>query len=131
MAQPSRCEDENLTPCRYCGMPADSIDHVIPQSLVSAARCSGHPEWAREIVKARIETVPSCRQCNAVLGDRVFPTVADRKAAVKAYLRRKYRKLLSAPAWTPEQSGVLGPRLRQFVQNQQAIREEVEARLRW
>jgi hypothetical protein len=118
-------------PCHYCGMPADTVDHVVPQSLQSTARLAGHPEWIKEMVRARLQTVACCQQCNSVLGNRIFPTVADRRLAVKRYLRRKYQRLLEAKPWTPVELEQLNGRLREYVEQRQRLRANVLERLAW
>lgn len=44
--------------CQYCGVPADSIDHVVPRSR------GGAHEWDN--------VVAACRRCNAAKGDRLL-----------------------------------------------------------
>jgi len=117
--------------CAYCGMPADSVDHLVPQSLVETARLSGNPDWVRDICRVRILTVEACRQCNGVLGNRIFPTLEDRKRAVKRYLRRKYRRLLKAPPWEDDELEEMGLGLRGYIARQQAERETAQARVQF
>jgi 5-methylcytosine-specific restriction endonuclease McrA len=48
--------------CQYCGMSADSIDHVVPRSR------GGSHEWDN--------VVAACRRCNASKGDRLLSETA-------------------------------------------------------
>lgn len=126
-----RVPEGSLGPCKYCGMPADTVDHVVPQSLAEKARLSGNPDWASDIVRARIQTVSCCHDCNNALGDRVFPTVQDRKLAIKRRLRRKFKRLLDSPNWTEEELAELDEHLRGFVLRRQRLKIEIRERLRW
>ena len=95
--------------CYYCGAPADSIDHVTPQTIKTM--CGFEFE---NPVTARTETVKACRECNSSLGGRFFETLADRKVAAKDHIRRKYKKYLRIPQWTPEELAELEPVVGQF-----------------
>lgn len=122
--------DGDATPCYYCGMPADSIDHVLPQSAVAKVANSGLG-IAESLTTAHTEYVHACRDCNGRLGKRIFQTLADRKRFIKTRLRRKYQSLLESPAWTEEELNNLGPELQRYVRQQQHLRYVVQARLRW
>src|SRR5262245_41797174 len=122
---------EVVRPCKYCGMPATSVDHVVPQSLLEVQRLAmGAIDW-RQMIQARFLTVPCCHECNSVLGNRVYPTLADRKAAIKKRLRRKYARLLSSPRWVDSELDDLGPGMRGYVSRHRVKREEIEQRLAW
>lgn len=58
--------------CRYCGRPAECMDHAYPLSALAKL---SHP---REAPEAMLVKVPACTRCNSALGDRVFATMADR-----------------------------------------------------
>ena len=116
---------DGLTPCHYCGMVADTVDHVRPQSLGANAGF-----YEKSALPPNI-TVPACRECNSILGPRIFRTVAQRKAAVKDTLRKKYHKYLDAPAWSDAELSRLGHALRMHVTNFQAAKDLAHARLRW
>lgn len=93
--------------CTYCGLPADTIDHTIPQTIVKAAGDAGVN--LSSLTRIRYFTVHACRECNSTLGDRVFPTLEERRAFVKAHIRRKYRGELKMPNWTDEELADVGP----------------------
>ena len=119
-------EDVEIDVCYYCGQPADSIDHVTPRAIKEM--CHGeHPNP----VTATTETVIACRECNSALGSRFFETLADRKAAAKDHIRRKYAKYLRMPAWTDQELETLGPSLRGYVRRSLAIQKLTRMRLSW
>jgi len=114
-----------LEPCTYCGLPAATRDHVLPQVLASSLQLAG-----LENAPDRT-TVPACHECNSILGSRVFPSLAARRNAVHASLAKRYHSILHAPRWAPEDIAALGPTLRSAVERQQYIREVTLDRLCW
>lgn len=120
------------TVCYYCGVPATSIDHVVPKSLLDDWRRLGDLENLRLATgRGRVLTVPSCQQCNSMLGGRYDATLADRKARLKARLRKRYARALAMPDWTPEELAALGPRLRAHIEAGLGLRDYVRRRLAW
>lgn len=101
--------------CYYCGLPADSVDHVIPKCIVGD----------------RTEFVWSCRDCNTALGAKLFKDAPAKRQWIKQRLRRKYERLLAAPEWTEAELAKLGPSLRRYVKTQIRKREVIRARLAW
>lgn len=120
------------TRCYYCGEPADSVDHARPRSLDRALN-SLSEEHRRAVYASqpRREIVDACRTCNSVLGSRWFDTLEARRDYVKAYLRRKYARVLASPSWTDGEIATLGRTLRTAVVRQQQLKDSVERRLRW
>jgi hypothetical protein len=104
-------EDVDLEPCTYCGLPANSIDHVPPRSVRKAIREQGMAHWFPFV------EVPACRECNsAVLGDRGGWKVESRRAYVKKVLRRRYASILRIPDWTDRELALMSPTLAQHIQ---------------
>jgi len=114
-----------LEPCTYCGLPATTRDHLLPRVLAGSLRLSGVEQAPSR------ETVPACHECNAILGSRIYDSVAQRRAVVHASLARRYRSALEAPQWSDEQLDALGPTLRTAVLHQQQLREITLTRLCW
>lgn len=114
--------------CYYCGMPAESTDHVIPLSVLRNIR--GLPmEQVAEITRNRILTVESCHECNHLLGATVQESLRDRKKYLKERLKKRYAKILIVPDWTEEELMGLGPHLRATVLSGIAHRNRVRIRL--
>ena len=108
--------------CNYCGEPADTKDHVIPHTVLTGAqRRGGHHDLG--------ETVPCCRECNHLLGSKVFPSMEDRCHYVAGALRRRYSKLINAPAWTADELAELGPGLRASILADASRRNVVRRRI--
>lgn len=109
--------------CVYCGLLADSVDHVPPrsvrQTLVDLGIAGRYP-----FVEVRC-----CRQCNSALGDRSLWTVLQRKAWIKKWLRRHYQKYLNIPDWTELELARLGADLRQHTEHGLAVRALIRYRL--
>jgi hypothetical protein len=105
--------------CTYCGSSEElSRDHVIPVS---------YTHLCRTFTDTRC--VPACAECNALLGDRMLPTVADRAAYLAQRLAQRHRKFLFLPKWDSSDLEELGPRLRASVEFAQANAAVVRARI--
>lgn len=77
--------------CVYCGMTADTKDHYPPR----CTRTDG-------------VTLPCCRLCNSLVGDRYPYSLADRMDYVKRRLASRYRRLLASPDWGEDELTDLG-----------------------
>ena len=108
-----------LSDCHYCGMPADTRDHIIPIS------------WNRKRRKHEAgETVPCCRECNSLLGAKPLFSVQERAHEISECLMRRYRKELNAPVWSDEEMEQLEGDLRRSVEAKQFLRMEILERVR-
>lgn len=105
-------------------MVADSVDHIPPRYL--RAQMMG-----LELAAMREQEVPACRDCHSVLGRRPLLTITDRRAYVKASLRRRYARMLRIPNWTQDQLAELGDDLRRMIERNLLVRDEIRQRLRW
>lgn len=117
--------DENVDACFYCGLPADSKDHVPP--------VSARPVLFEQLGKDCPEflEVWACRECNCLLGARALWTVSERKRFIKKKLRARYKKVLAMPHWSEDEIAVLGPNAKQFILRNLLIQRITMARLKW
>ena len=120
----SESESVYLTPCIYCGMPANSVDHIPPRKMRHQFSCVG-------LVAMNEQEVRSCRECNSALGARPLLTVTERRAYVKEYLRRHYASYLRIPNWTLDELQEFGDDLRRMIQRNMLVRDEIRQRLQW
>ena len=98
-------------PCVYCGMPANSDDHVVPLAFYQAAMdCVAMEHW-------RFTLVPSCQECNATAGDRVFETITQKRRYIQERLKCRYKKILAIPEWTEDEINDLSPDLARYVRH--------------
>ena len=114
--------DIYITPCIYCGMPADFIDHIPPRHM------------RRQFIELNLSfwqerEVPACRECNSVLGCRPLLTIGERRTYVKDKLRKRYAKYLRIPNWTQEELGEFGNDLRRMIQRNMLVRDGIRERL--
>lgn len=114
-----------IVPCYYCGLPADTVDHALPQSIAGFAA-----SFDRSALPPNI-TVPACVECNSAIGARLFRTLTERKAWLKKWLRRRYRQYLDAPAWTTGELRELDGRMRQHIEAMQDASITAWRRVRW
>lgn len=114
--------------CFYCGVPADSVDHVIPRSLLRDL--ADDPQALASLTASgRVLEVDACRECNSRLGNVYDDTLEDRRARLKKKLRSRYRRLLEMPDWTDSELGRLGPYLQRRVIVKAAERDWIRARI--
>lgn len=117
-------ESVYVSPCAYCGMPADSVDHIPPRHMrVQLSEL--------ELQAMIVMEVPACRECNSALGAKPLLTVGARREWVKSWLSRHYAKYLRIPEWREEDLAALGQSLQGMVRRNIAIRDTVRDRIRW
>ena len=115
---------DRLNPCTYCGLVADSIDHIPPRCMRVVLRDLGEyiGPW---------KEVPACRWCNATLGSLALLTIRERRAHIKKALRKKFKAVLNIPTWRDENLAELSPGLRAYVIEGIELSRLIRARLAW
>jgi len=89
--------------CVYCGNEAEVLDHAYPASR--------EPSLAPE---GMLLLVPACHECNGLLGDELHQNMSQRKEYLRRRLKKKYAKILNAPAWSDEEIAALRGKLKPF-----------------
>jgi 5-methylcytosine-specific restriction endonuclease McrA len=112
-------------PCHYCGLPADTIDHTIPQHLIARVDYSGID------IPDSLLTVPACRECNVLIGGSVFATVDERARYLKSRLRKRYRSVLKTPVWSTGELEEMSDKMREYISSAAKARKCIEDRLAW
>lgn len=100
-------QDCEIEICAYCGIIADSIDHLVPRHLLSRAEESMLD--LSKIYRLQKWTLPACRECNSAIGGRIFPSIKERRKCAQDYIRKKYKRILEMPEWTEEELMEMGP----------------------
>lgn len=113
-----------FNPCTYCGMPAETLDHVPPRRIRKMLK-------EEEVRRWPFVTVASCLECNSLLGSLRLMTVIQRKAYIKKRIRDRYGKFLKAEEWTDDELSELGPSLRESVAEMMEMSKIVRKRLKW
>jgi hypothetical protein len=113
-------------PCYYCGLPASTIDHVVPIVIIKALL--DLPDGLKRL-KGRVLTVHACQQCNSIAGGRYFDTLSDRLDYVKKRLRQKLKKDLDCADHTDRDLMEMSEWLRDYCINGQERRRVALARL--
>lgn len=118
--------------CYYCGVPATEKEHVVPRSLLEKLNVLQDGEVMRDLCyPGRVLLVPSCSECNRILGKKYFKTLGERRHFVKAQLRHKYQRLLGMPSWSEDELSELKSKLRGYVEMSLQYRALVLERLKW
>ena len=108
--------------CIYCGEAAQCFDHVIPRSYLSVAKRTGKEPGFK---------VPSCIQCNSILGARIFRNLVERKEFVHKRLFVKLKRYVSHEKWEDHELKGLGRNLRSTVEIGEAKADIAEDRLEY
>lgn len=103
--------------CLYCGQPAETDDHFPP--LAFTGPCG------------RGFLLPACTECNGIVGARYPTNLWKRCDAVKAGIRRKYRKILKAPLWDDEDLEEMSETFRKGLAACTRTKELIGERLVW
>ena len=105
--------------CVYCGQPGSTRDHILPRA------------WTGEASRQFTVTVPSCGECNSLIGESVADTIAERREIAQGRIRKKYHRILSHYEYTPAEIDEFGPGLRESVIRGLADKAHISARLEW
>lgn len=105
--------------CVYCGMLANTRDHLLPRT------------WTGNAQRSNVLVVPACRECNSAISDQFAPSITGRRETAHAHIRRKHKKLLASERWTKRELRELGTSLRTYIQRSEHDRLVQEARLAW
>jgi hypothetical protein len=113
----------DLEPCVYCGVAANTVDHVPPRSARTTIVSLGL------VLKYPFVEVPACNECNVLLGARSLWTVTERRAYIKKALRSRYSDVLRIPDWTDSELAQVSASMRSFILNGLFVRDFVRARV--
>lgn len=110
--------------CFYCGLPADSKDHA--PALENVLKI-GMDEL--KAIGVRFYLIPSCRECNSMLGNKPYHDPYTRMNYVKKCLEKRYSKFLRNEIWTSDELLELGYSLNTYIRNFADMQLVVERRL--
>jgi hypothetical protein len=102
--------------CLYCGAPKQLLDHV---PAISETHKRGTKALREEGV--RFLLVPSCSECNSLLGARSLWFIEERFDYLIKVINRQLDKL--GANWSKEEINELGRGLRSFIANNAHNRE--------
>lgn len=105
--------------CVYCGLRAQSKDHIVPTSITGQS------------TRRYVLTVPACIQCNSAIGDTPVYSIDGRRAVAQAHLRKRFKGVLRRPEYTDEEINEFEGRLKQAILMGVDEKRQVEARLAW
>ena len=108
--------------CTYCGDIADSLDHVVPHSY-ARLNASDKRYYAKKYC------VPCCRECNNLLGNKLFHTVWQRAEYLEKKYKSRYKKILSLPEWDAEDIQEMGHNMRHVIEAGQKDKKETLRRI--
>lgn len=94
--------------CFYCGMPADTVDHVPPISRVDDYRSMGlrHEIFIK---------VTCCKDCNTKLGASLQLSLVERYNVRQKQMEKEFKKILKMPVWSSEEIKKMGRNMRSSI----------------
>ena len=113
------------TKCAYCGVFADTVDHVIPVSfLYSTERKNNLPHHKRigNIVIA-------CNECNILASNKVFPTFEAKKFYILGKVEERYKHLIKSPDWSDKEIEELTGELKKTIKNNILAKDFIKMRV--
>jgi hypothetical protein len=113
------------TPCAYCGMPAETEDHVIPITFYQAGMD------AIQMSHWRFSLVPACRECNVLASNFVFDTVSKKRRFIQERLKCRYRKILAIPFWDEDEIESLSEDFARYVKHGLKLKEIISRRINY
>lgn len=109
--------------CTYCGVPADTIDHVPPRAyrtyIVNAGLQSKYP----------FSEVPACHECNSLLSARALWQIKERRHFIAAALTKRYAKYLRIPHRSDQELAATGTWMRKYIETGCLIRDRTKERI--
>lgn len=107
--------------CIYCGMPAESLDHIPP--LCTYSDNKQNPRRRKNVC------VPACKECNCTLSCHHLMTISERAEYLADRYSIKYRKILNIPVWSEEEIQSLGNSLSNYMRARNRQRESIVMRI--
>jgi len=115
--------------CTYCGMPADTKDHVFPLSI--AAMLDLTRAGVRKSLGQGLCCVPCCRECNSLAGREPFTSIQAKRDYIQAKLRKRLAMDLASQDWDPQELAEMGRTLRLTIMKGIRARLRAEMRCNW
>lgn len=112
--------------CYYCGQSADTIDHV---PALEVALMLGADNLSESGIK--LITVKSCRECNALLGNRAINTLDERAEYIYHRLQKRYKRLINSEEWPDDDLEELGTVLKSYISIHANAQFWIERRLQY
>jgi NMD protein affecting ribosome stability and mRNA decay len=110
-----------MVECTYCGILANTLDHVIPVSYNYVSR--------KNATYSKQSTIPCCNECNSFLSNKWLPTINERVEYLIKKYSSKYHKILSQPDWEDWEINELGESLKIMVKSNIKRKEYILERL--
>ncbi len=110
--------------CAYCGVYANTRDHVVPISFFS----SGRP-YTYKSHYANNNIVRACSECNSIGSDIMFENFWDKKKYICEMVEWKYKDILQSPDWNIKEINQLAGTLKLYVKDSLIVRDFIRIRV--
>ena len=119
--------DGECEQCFYCGVPAEEKEHTVPISYINDLERLRGLGLSVAIPEQKI--VPTCFECNQLLGKKYYGTPNQRKIELKVLLSDKYRKLIESPDWDDDEIVEMNGRMKEYIVIYQEAKKLIMKRL--
>ena len=108
--------------CTYCGTDSSLVrEHVIPASYFGVRSYDRDKQWI----------VEACDTCNTLAGEKVFFSIPDKARFLEERYKKKYKKILSVPYWTPDELLEMSYMMRQGIEEAMLAKSVLGIRIRY
>lgn len=118
------CDKDSRYRCWYCGSNAETVDHSPAIEVVYAYGKSTIEGSGIELL-----LIPSCIECNSLLGDRPLFHPESRGYWLHEKLHFRYRKVLRGATFDKDELKEFGRNLRKYIGTQNDLKTWIERRL--
>lgn len=107
--------ERNRFVCHYCGLPADTLDHIPPRS------CYRQGDACFQ--------VPACNECNVLAGNTYHAEFRERCHYVKTALAKRYAHVVALPDWSADELQDMGAALKASIRKGLRLKRAAVARI--
>ena len=106
--------------CIYCNQNADTMDHIVPISYLSNRKTGRHSIG---------ETIECCQECNSLLSNQLFDSIAERAMHINKRLKARYSRLINSQEWAQYELKQMGPEMQQYIRETMKKKEIILSRI--
>lgn len=115
--------------CVYCGQIATCLDHVFPLSVASLLNLN-YGSVRKELFQG-LNKVPCCYECNTLIVDFPFVSIAEKRKAIQKLLKKRYKSILKAKYWNEDELFGMSKNLKESIKQSYQNRRVMEQRVNW
>lgn len=111
--------------CTYCGERATCRDHVLPFSYGCSTKRIRSSSYSRKTC------VPACEECNSLLSNFMYTSIAERALFLAGRLWYRHKDVLTSPQWSKEEYDGLSGNMLKHIKSLQTKKNLVKVRIEY